>query len=576
MFRFQNYTAIILILLLSVPVFAESPLAPVKTDHPRDTMKSFMDAMNDYRKGVETGDPLLKARLDDAVRTLNLAETPAVDRSSTGERAAVFLKEVIDRIIIINYEYIPDNSGEEPVQRWRLKDTEIVIAQVQEGKRAGEFLFTPDTVNRASEFYSKVKHMPYLEGSGQGAMYSRPWLEEHMPEWAQQEFLIMLWWQWLLLCTGIVLGLMLRVVVRYVLMSILKITSKTEGTWDDEIIEALKGPAGLILASGVWYLTVTLMSVEGITHSILAGAVKIILSLSLIWLVYRLTDVLSSYLQKAAEKSESTLDDQLVPLLTRSLKIFVVIFGALVAIQNLGVNVMSVLAGLGIGGLAFALAAKDAVANFFGSLMILFDRPFQVGEWIVVGDKEGTVEEIGFRSTRIRTFYNSVVSIPNSELMNAKIDNMGRREYRRLLAKLGVTYDTSPEKIEAFLEGIKNIIKANPYSNKQNYHVVFNEYGADGLIIMVYMFFKVPDWSNELVERQNILLSILRLAKELGIEFAFPTRTLHIETFPEKKQWRESDPGQPDQLKQIAAGFQEGGANSKPGGVGIYTPHFKE
>src|SRR5690606_2130508 len=144
--------------------------------------------------------------------------------------------------------------------------------------------------------------------------------------------------------------------------------------------------------------------------------------------------------------------------------IFVVVVGALVGAQNLGIEVFSVLAGLGIGGLAVALAARDSLANFFGSIMIMVDRPFRVGHWIISKGEEGIVEDIGFRSTKIRTFYNSVVSIPNSELAIAPVDNMGLRRFRRVRTTIGVTYDTPPEKIEAFLEGIKNIIKANPAS----------------------------------------------------------------------------------------------------------------
>ena len=297
-----------------------------------------------------------------------------------------------------------------------------------------------------------------------------------------------------------------------------------------------------------------------------------LLSFSLVWLAYKLTGVLTQYLTELADKTESTLDDQLVPLLNKTLKIFVVLFGTLIAAQSVGINVMSLLAGLGIGGLAFALAAKDTVANFFGSLMILFDKPFQVGDWIITGGQEGTVEEIGFRSTRIRTFYNSVISVPNSVLMNANIDNMGRREFRRFTTHLGITYDTPPEKIEAFMEGIKNIIKANPTTRKDYFHVVFNNYGPDSLLIMVYLFFKVPDWSAELVERNNILLEIYRMADEMSVEFAFPTQTLHVHSSENENNQSMDETN----LSTIAQDFGPNGKNSKPNGLGIYTPIYKE
>jgi MscS family membrane protein len=135
---------------------------------------------------------------------------------------------------------------------------------------------------------------------------------------------------------------------------------------------------------------------------------------------------------------------------------------------------------------------------------------------------------VGFRSTRVRTFYNSLVTMPNSILTTTKIDNMGARRFRRMKQVLSVTYDTSPEKIEAFCEGIRKIIQLHPYMRKDYYQVYFNEYGAASLNILVYVFWATPDWSMELRERHRFLLDILRLAKQLDVEFAFPTQTLYL------------------------------------------------
>jgi MscS family membrane protein len=199
-----------------------------------------------------------------------------------------------------------------------------------------------------------------------------------------------------------------------------------------------------------------------------------------------------------------------------------------------------------------------------------------VGDWIVVGKAEGTVEEIGFRSTKIRTFYNSLISVPNADLATKEVDNMGRREYRRVREVLGITYDTPPEKIEAFLEGIKNIIKSNEYTRKDYYHVVFSGYGGSSLNILLYFFLRVPDWSTELVEKQNVFIEILRLAKELNIDFAFPTQTLHIESSPEHSGAAGRTAYDIEKIKKSAAEFAPGGSSSRPAGLGIYTPSFKE
>ena len=227
-------------------------------------------------------------------------------------------------------------------------------------------------------------------------------------------------------------------------------------------------------------------------------------------------------LNRSQKKTESTLDDHLAPLITKALRVFVILFGMLLSIQSLGFNVMSLMAGLGLGGLAFALAAKDTAANLFGSIMIILDRPFKVGDWVNSDGVEGTVEEVGFRSTRVRTFYNSLITIPNSNLANAHIDNLGVREFRRTVLNLGITYSTTSKQIETFIQGIKEIILKNNYTRKDYFHVVFNNYGDFSLNIMVYYFLKVPDWGQELLEKQNINLEILKLAENIGVEFAFP------------------------------------------------------
>jgi MscS family membrane protein len=192
-------------------------------------------------------------------------------------------------------------------------------------------------------------------------------------------------------------------------------------------------------------------------------------------------------------------------------------------------RITAVLGALGVGGVALAFAAQDTIGNFFGSITVLFDRPFGIGDWIIIGDVEGTVERVGFRSTRVRTFYNSMVTIPNSMMVNTQVDNYGARRYRRVKVMLSVTYSTPPEKIDAFCEGIRELIRLHPYTRKDYYHVYFNQFADSSLDILLYAFFEVPDWGTELRERHRLFVDILRLADRLGIEFAFPTRTVWLE-----------------------------------------------
>ena len=499
------------------------PLAPLKLDTPRDSFRSYWQAILDYQQGLKNNNPQLLRRLDDAVRTFDLQALPLLTRADTAARRAILLKEVLDRVIVIDLSKIPDNAQ---LLRWRLKDTEVTILKTLQGSRQGEFLFSSDTVARVEEFYHKVKHLPYLEGTTRGAGYTAPLTEQYLsPAWKKSFFHIERW-KYAALLLAIFLGLVLKLLCSG-LVHWLQFFIKAPAV--RRVLQTLEKPLGLLGATVFWFLAIQFIQFEGKFLSFLVGVVQLVLSGALIWCAYRLTDIVGDYLKQLTAKTQTDLDDHLVPLAVRSLRIFLVLMGVLFALQNLGINIVSVLAGLGLGGLAFALAAKDAAANLFGSIMILIDRPFKVGDWIKTPNIEGTVEDIGFRSTRVRTFYNSLVSVPNSALANANIDNMGLRRFRRVKAELGLVYSTPLEKMQKFIHGVRKIILSHPDTVKDNFHVYFNSYGDSSLNIMLYYFLQVPDWSAELRETDNIYQQIFSLAHDTGIEFAFPTRTLHIE-----------------------------------------------
>ena len=257
-------------------------------------------------------------------------------------------------------------------------------------------------------------------------------------------------------------------------------------------------------------------------------AFKIWIGVNAIFIACSLVSPLLNWVQNRWLGKQDKFYNHLFIFLKKTLKFLVFVLGGLILIQNLGVNITSLLAGLGIGGLAVALAAKDTLSNVFGSIVIVFDRPFVTGDWIQVENVEGTVENIGFRSTQIKTFYDSIISVPNSVLATAKIDNMGKRKSRRARFTLGITYDTPPEKIELFVEGIKKIIIDNP-KTKKDFQVSFSDYADSSLNIFVNLFLLVAHWNEELQYKQIILLDILKLAQKLEIQFAFPSQSLYIE-----------------------------------------------
>jgi len=265
---------------------------------------------------------------------------------------------------------------------------------------------------------------------------------------------------------------------------------------------------------------------------------------------YKLVDILGAYMDKAAKQTQNTLDDQLVPLVRKILKTFVIVIGVIAILRGFRFDIWPLLTGLSIGGLAFALAAQDTLKNLFGSLMIFMDRPFQIGDWVTSGEIDGTVEEVGFRSTRVRTFRDSVMYVPNSIISNSMVDNHGKRQYRRFFTRLSITYDTPARLIEVFVQGVERIVQEHPETRKDYYNIFLNDYAASSLDIMLYIFFAVPTWNDELRCRQEIMLEVNKLAEHLGVRFAFPTQTLMIEQVPGQLPSTPNYPQNRDEMSQ--------------------------
>ncbi len=289
----------------------------------------------------------------------------------------------------------------------------------------------------------------------------------------------------------------------------------------------------LLAISVIALISIPTLEFSEEAENVIKVIARLIAAISVVAIAFRLADIFADYLVDRAADTETKLDDQLVPLVRTILKAFIIAIGLLFILQNLDVDITSLIAGLGLGGLAFALAAQDSVRNFIGGITILADKPFQVGDWVLVGSIEGNVESIGFRSTRVRTFENSLVTIPNASITEAEVDNMGARRWRRYKTTLGIAYHTDPDRLQAFVEGIRAIILANPSMRHDYYMVEFHNFGAASLNMLLYCFIDAPSWRAELRVRTVLNLDIVRLAKELQVEFAFPTQTLHLAGTPE-------------------------------------------
>lgn len=280
-----------------------------------------------------------------------------------------------------------------------------------------------------------------------------------------------------------------------------------------------------------WWLGLAILT--GLDQNIKNVAVNIgyiLNSVAIGYAIYSLVDIVDYYLISLAGKTASKVDDVLAPLVGKSIRITVFILVLLNVLQQvIGKSITTILAGLGVGGLAIALAGQDTIKNFFGSLVILMDRPFEIGDRIVVDGHDGPVESIGFRSTRIRTLDGHQVTIPNAEMVNKAVRNIAKRPYIRRTANITITYDTTPAKTQRALEIIKEIL-----ANHEGMHpdfpprVFFNEFNACSLNIMVIYWYHPPNYWDYLAFSERVNMLILERFNAEGIEFAFPTQTIHL------------------------------------------------
>ena len=310
------------------------------------------------------------------------------------------------------------------------------------------------------------------------------------------------------------------------------LAKKTQTQLDDTLLQAAEKPLGwFILLLGIWASVMVINPPEEVLPlvSLFEHVGKLFSIFLVVWFVWRLVDGISVYAMSRAEKTDSALDDQLVPFISKTAKLFIVVTGVLVIAQNMGYSISGLVASLGIGGIAVAMAAKDTIANLFGSVMLLVDRPFTVGDWIKTSEFEGVVEEIGFRSTRIRTFAKTLVNVPNSILANMVIDNIDARSIRRVKMRIGITYATTPEKMEQAIAGIEKILREHPGVDQEYSLVKFDNFDDSALSIFLYYFSSSKVWAEYLQVRQEVNLQIMQLLESLGLHFAFPSRTLYIE-----------------------------------------------
>lgn len=504
---------------MAVPTPLETPL-PETVDQDEETkvpdeFSSPQLSMENFLLTMALAGPLRPDQYILANRHLDLSKIPRVVREEQGFSLSQQLYSIL-QTLSLDPEVFTLGEGQDSIVVYRQPSgDQIELVQTEDGR----WLFSARTVSALPRMYAVLS--------------SKGRIERWHIETLNFEFLGLNGNLWLalgllpLLAYG--MGSLALMCLR---MPLGRLLHKLVGLENEAQKHMLK-PFSWLVASLIVWLGLSLLDIPSNLLVALTVLVKFAACASVVVAAFRGSDVLSLYVAQATAKTSTKFDDMLIPLVRRTVKTLVLVIGLLFLCQNLDIEVWSLFAGFSILGAMVALAGQDTVKNFFGSITVLLDQPFAVGDWIVASGVEGVVEEVGFRSTRIRTFHDSLITLPNSLLITATVDNYGARKYRRYSKKVNIRWNTPPEKLEAFCEGIREIVRRHPYTRKDSYQVWVNDMSDYSLQILLYVFWATPDWNTELRERHRFLIDLHRLAMEMGIEFAYPSQRVLL-TRPEE------------------------------------------
>ncbi len=331
---------------------------------------------------------------------------------------------------------------------------------------------------------------------------------------------------WLIALAIIVGALLVGKALYWIFGNIVKqFTKKTKTRLDDIIIDMIEEPIVFIVTiAGVWY-GINRLELPETAERWLGNIIQFLIFLTIAWLITRLLDSFyKEYVVPLVSKTETDLDDQLLPILQKGTKLTVWSIGIIVALNNAGYDVGALIAGLGIGGLALAMAARDTVSNVFGGLTIFADRPFKLHDRIQIAGFDGFIRDIGVRSTRLETLEGRLVTIPNSKFSDTPVENVSLEPSRKVVSNLGLTYDTTPEKMKRAMEILEDIVAQNE-STEDKVLVSFNAFG-DSAMNIVFIYY-IKSGADILGTQTDINMEILSRFTAEELEFAFPTQTLY-------------------------------------------------
>lgn len=459
-----------------------------------------------------------RGRYTDAARYLWLTS----EQESRAAELARRLKAVLDRQLWIDLDRLsPGPEGDASDGLAPNTDSvgsivgQPVLVVRTPGAGAPAWKFAPSTVARIDRWYGEL---------------SDRWIRDRAPD-----FLLrpgpreLLWWQWLALPLLVALAwLVARPLVLLTRAILTRVFAKTENAFDDQLLTKIGGPLSLAWTLAVIALLLPWLALYTPAAAFVRGVLRAASLVTLFWALWRTVHILGTLVGLASWVRESASAASLLALAVRAGKIGVLAVGLVSVLSQLGYPVAGLIAGLGVGGLALALAAQKTVEHLFGSISLAIDQPFRLGDFVKVDDFVGNVEAIGLRSTRIRTLDRTIITIPNGKLADMKIESFAVRDRMRLACTIALVYATTPGQMQAVLAGLEKTLRDHPKIWPDVVVVRLKELAASSLDIEVMAWFDTREWSEFQLFRQEILLGFMQVVESAGTSFAFPTRTVHV------------------------------------------------
>ena len=532
---------------------------PADTSSPRATLKSFLDAMNEIygliesRQFLDRSDPQYRAIAMRALDTLDTSDLPAFARVDRAAEVALYLKEILDRFEVPPWEDIPDQKaieaagGPEQLPLWRIPRMRITIARVTEGPRRHEYLFSPGTVERLPSYFEDTRHLPYrTTGTAVSpgllrwyyAVPGRPFMARlvaKLPEWAKERKFGLTVWKWpgLLLLSLAAIALM---ATAYRLQR--RLVDRSRTTSLVKYCLTLVFPiAAMLTPLALEHLAYEILTVRGSPLEFVRFVTILVALGASFVVVFAASRRLNEIIIASPNIRSQGLDAQFIRLISVVLSIVVSVVLFMFGGQYLGLPVMALLASAGVGGLAVALAAQDTLKNLFGTMMIMADKPFRVGERIIVGEHDGVVEDIGLRSTRIRTrFAGHLISIPNDEMARRDIDNLGRRPNRFRSANIRIPLDTPWERVESAVTLIRAILENHQGMDPERApRIFFDEFNADSINIRMAYWYHLNEFWDFVAFNEKVNFEIIRAFEDHGIQLLPPLQVTYWATDSEQR-----------------------------------------